>query len=113
MSRLPSEPVYLDYNVLEQPFVAIHLATKELARLGRMAFDMIVTAQRAFIGNDSAAVKQVMATEETVDALHGKILDYLSAMVARETNTGEQGNTISGLMHVAADIEHIEITVRI
>ena len=107
VSRLPSEPVYLDYNVLEQPFVAIHLATKELARLGRMAFDMIVTAQRAFIGNDSAAVKQVMATEETVDALHGKILDYLSAMVARETNTGEQGNTISGLMHVAADIEHI------
>ena len=67
MSRLPSEPVYLDYNVLEQPFVAIHLATKELARLGRMAFDMIVTAQRAFIGNDSAAVKQVMATEETVE----------------------------------------------
>lgn len=107
VGRLPSEPVYLDYNVLEQPFVAIHLATKELARLGRMAFDMIVSAQRAFIGNDSAAVKQVMATEETVDALHGKILDYLSAMVARETNTGEQGNTISGLMHVAADIEHI------
>ena len=107
IDRLPSEPVYLDYNVLEQPFVAIHLATKELVRLGRMAYGMIVDAQKAFIGNDSTAVKQVMAAEETVDELQGKILNYLSAMVARETNTGEQGNTISGLMHVAADIEHI------
>ncbi len=107
VDRLPSEPAYLDYNVLEQPFVAIHLATKELARLGRMALGMIVSAQKAFIGNDSVAVREVMATEETVDELHGKILNYLSAMVANDTNTGEQGTAISGLMHVAADIEHI------
>ncbi|HIU95762.1 MAG TPA: Na/Pi cotransporter family protein [Candidatus Copromorpha excrementipullorum] len=107
VDRLPSEPAYLDYNVLEQPFVAIHLATKELARLGRMALGMIVSAQKAFIGNDSVAVREVMVTEETVDELHGKILNYLSAMVANDTNTGEQGTAISGLMHVAADIEHI------
>ena len=107
IDRLPSEPVYLDHNVLEQPFVAIHLATKELTRLGGMARSMIVDAQNAFIGGDSTSVKKVMTTEETVDELHGSILDYLSAMVARSTNTAEQGEVISGLMHVAADIEHI------
>ena len=107
LDKLPADPVYLDYNVLEQPFAAIHLATKELVRLGRMSFDMIVSAQKAFIGNDSDAVKKVMETEDTVDELQGKILNYLSAMVSREKTTEEQGAEISGLMHVAADIEHV------
>ena len=107
LDRLPSDPVYLDYNVLEQSFAAIHLATMELVRLGKMTLDMIVNSQKAFIENDSDSVEKVMATEETVDSLQKKILDYLSAMVAKDTNTEEQGTEISHLMHVAADIEHI------
>lgn len=105
--RLPSEPVFLDYNVLEQPFAAIHLATKELGRLAQMALDMIVSAQKAFIGSDSDEVRKVLETETTVDKLQEEIVKYLSAMVSRETNTDEQGTTISNLMHVSADIEHI------
>ncbi len=107
LDKLPSDPVYLDYNVLEQSFAAIHLATMELVRLGKMTLDMIVNSQKAFIENDSDSVEKVMATEETVDSLQKKILDYLSAMVAKDTNTEEQGTEISHLMHVAADIEHI------
>ena len=60
VGRLPAEPVFIDYNVLEQPFAAIHLATKELVRLARQSFDMIVSAQKAFIGNDEKAVRDVM-----------------------------------------------------
>ena len=107
LDRLPSEPVYLDNNVLEQPFAAIHLAVLELVRLGKMTFSMIVDSQKAFIENDSEAVKRVMETEDTVDELQGKILNYLSAMVSKDTNTEEQGLEISQLMHIAADIEHI------
>lgn len=107
VEKLPSEPVFLDYNVLEQPFAAIHLATKELGRLAQMAFDMIVSAQKAFIGNDSAAVRDVMEKEDIVDKLQADIVRYLSAMVSKENNTEEQGAKISNLMHVAADIEHI------
>lgn len=105
--RLPADPVYLDYNVIEQPFAAIHLATKELVRLGHMTYEMIVSAQKAFIGNDAAAVRDVFAREEDVDKLQGEILQYLSAMVSRETNTEEQGIKIASLMHSASDIEHI------
>lgn len=107
IEKLPSEPVFLDYNVLEQPFAAIHLATKELGRLATFAFDMIVSSQKAFIGNDSSEVRKVMEMEETVDELQKKIVSYLSAMVSKETNTEEQGARISRLIHVAADIEHI------
>ena len=32
----PMEVVYLDYNVIEQPFIAIHLAVKELSRMAEI-----------------------------------------------------------------------------
>lgn len=107
LDRLPSDPIYLDNNVLEQPFVAIHLATKELARLGNMVADMITTSQKAFIENDSDKVKVLMEKEENVNNLQEKIVNYLAHMFSTETTTEEQAAKVSGLMHVAADIEHI------
>ena len=50
--KSPMETVYLDYNVLEQPFAAIYLATKELARMAEMTAAMIVETKKAFLGND-------------------------------------------------------------
>ena len=109
MDRLPSEPIYLDYNLLDQtPFAAIHLATKELIRLAQMSFDMIVSSQKAFVGNDIAEAKKVMEMEDNLDTLQGKIVHYLAGMCSSETATNEkQAEIISGLMRVAADIEHI------
>ena len=105
--RLPSDPVYLDFNVLEQPFAAIHLATKELVRLGNMVLDMISASRKAFIENDSSRVRELMETEENVNDLQEKIVNYLAHMFSTETTTEEQAAKVSGLMHVAADIEHI------
>lgn len=105
--RLPSDPVYLDFNVLEQPFAAIHLATKELVRLGNMVLDMINASRKAFIENDSSRVRELMETEENVNDLQEKIVNYLAHMFSTETTTEEQAAKVSGLMHVAADIEHI------
>ncbi|MDO4486726.1 MAG: Na/Pi cotransporter family protein [Bacillota bacterium] len=105
--RLPSEPVYLDYNVLEQPFAAIHLATKELTRLGCMVMSMIEVSRESFIENDSTKVKELMETENDVNNLQEKIVNYLAHMFSTETITEDQASKVSGLMHVAADIEHI------
>lgn len=105
--RLPSEPVYLDYNVLEQPFAAIHLATKELTRLGCMVMSMIEVSRESFIENDSTKVKELMEKENDVNNLQEKIVNYLAHMFSTETITEDQASKVSGLMHVAADIEHI------
>lgn len=107
VDRLPSDPLYLDENVLEQPFAAMHLASKELARLGGMVLDMLKDAQTAFIDRDSAKVKAVMELEDTVNDLQEKIVNYLASMFAKDTITEEQAVNVSGLMHVAADIEHV------
>ena len=107
MEKLPAEPIYLDYHVLEQPFVAIHLATKELVRLGNMVLGMMDVTQKAFVENNTDKIKEVFETENTINELQHNIMNYLGALFSTETITEEQSAKVSGLIHIAGDIEHI------
>lgn len=107
VDRLPSEPVFLDNNVLDRPFAAIMLVKKELSRLAVFASEMIVTSKKAFLSNDLDAANEVLEAEENVDILQSKIVNYLSALFANESLTEHQAKDVSGLMHVATDIEHV------
>lgn len=105
--KLPSEPVFLDYNVLDRPFAAIHLAAQELIRLARMTFEMISLSEKSFVKNDADAAKKVGEKEEIVNELRKNIVNYLAGMFTTDTITEEQAAKVSGLLHIAADIEHI------
>jgi phosphate:Na+ symporter len=107
MEKLPTEPVYLDYHVLEQPFAALHLATKELVRLGNMVLGMMDVTQKAFVENNTDKIKEVFETENTINELQHNIMNYLGALFSTETITEEQSAKVSGLIHIAGDIEHI------
>ena len=107
LERLPSDPVYLDDNVLEQPFAAMHLAAKELERLGGMVLNMLRNVQMAFIDGDAAKVKEVFEEEESVNMLQEKIVNYLASMYSKDTITEEQGERVSKLLHAVSDIEHV------
>lgn len=103
----PMDAMYLDYHVLEQPFVAIHLATKELSRMAEITADMVVGSKKAFLGDDMKAIEEVKQQELHVNHLRDQIINYLSSMFFTETVTEHQARTISCLMHVVGDIEHI------
>jgi phosphate:Na+ symporter len=93
--------------VLEQPFAAIHLATKELVRLGNMVLGMMDVTQKAFVENNTDKIKEVFETENTINELQHNIMNYLGALFSTETITEEQSAKVSGLIHIAGDIEHI------
>lgn len=105
--RLPSQPVYLDYNIIEQPVFAIHLATKELSRIANFTLQMITDAKKAFLANDTQALNSVFETEEIVNTLQDETVKYLASIFANDTLTEHQGKMVSGLIHMATDIEHI------
>lgn len=107
LDRLPSEPVFLDNNVLDRPFAAIMLVKKELSRLAGFASDMIIDSKKAFLGDDMDSAKGVIESEENVDILQSKIVNYLSSLFTNESLTEHQAKEVSGLMHVATDIEHV------
>ncbi len=54
-----------------------------------------------------SAVRDVMETEETVNSLQEKTVNYLASIMSSESITEVQKEKVSGLLHVAADIEHI------
>ena len=103
----PMEAMYLDYNVLEQPFAAIHLAMKELSRMAEITAEMLVETKKAFLGDDLKAIEEVKKKEDHVNNLRDLIIKYLSSMFSTETVTEKQALTISGMMHVVADVEHV------
>ncbi|MBE6034040.1 MAG: Na/Pi cotransporter family protein [Clostridiales bacterium] len=105
--KLPSEPLYLDYNIIEQPVFAIHLATKELSRIANFTLKMIKDAKKSFLANDTEALKNVFETEDIVNTLQDETVKYLASIFATDSLTEHQGNIVSGLIHIASDIEHI------
>ncbi len=102
-----SEPMYLDYNIIGQPVFAMHLACNELTRVANYTLQMVADAKKAFIEGDAQSIEKLMETEEAVNALQGATVKYLSSLFTDEGLTERQGKELSGLLHIAADIEHI------
>lgn len=105
--KLPEEAMYLDYKVIERPFVAIHLAKLELSRVAEFASQMIVAAKKGFLGGDLPEIRKVLHLENIVNELEKKAVSYLASISAADILTEREATEISGLMHVAADIEHV------
>ena len=105
--RDPMDPVYLDYNVLEQPFAAIHLAVQELSRMAEITAQMIVETKKAFLGNNLQSADKVMEYELQVNNLRDLLTEYLSSVLSADKVTEYQATEISRLLHVVSDVEHI------
>ncbi len=101
------EPIHLDYKVIDTPIFAIQLAAQEIMRLGEIAADMIAHARSAFLENNYKAVYKVKELEEIVNNIHAETVKYLSSLFGSDSVTEHQAKTISGYIHIAADIEHI------
>lgn len=105
--RLGDEPIFLDDNVLEQPVFATHLAIQELSRNASLAFDMLKKSKKTFVENDMTLAGEVIETDEIVNKLRTKTIEYLSQILAAESITDFQKERVAALLHVASDIEHI------
>ena len=105
--KLGDEPIFLDYNVVEQPVFATHLAIKELSRNASIAFDMLKNAKECFMNEDENLGHEVVETDRIVNKLRTKTIEYLSKILAAESITEFQKARVAALLHVASDIEHI------
>lgn len=102
-----SAPMFLDYKIIETPAFALHLATKELSRIANIGLTMIIEAKKGFLGGDMEAIENVLKMEDIVDNLEKETIKYLASIYTTANLTEKQAKQISGLIHVASDIEHI------
>lgn len=99
-------PIYLDWNVLQSPALAIGMAEKELLRMADLATENLEFAMDAFFHRDSKKIKQMKEQELVVDDLEKEISRYL----ARVSQSGmDEAMSIrhTGLLHAANDVERV------
>jgi phosphate:Na+ symporter len=99
--------LYLDYKVLSNPAIAMDLATRELTRMAAFVRQMMADSKKAFTEANMELAKNVLEIEELVDILQDEIVKYLSTMLSEATLTERQSIRLSGLMHIANDIERM------
>lgn len=99
--------LYLDDHILDNPSIAMDLATMELSRMATLAHRMMESARTAFTHSDMEAARKVSDMEDIVDMLQKKITKYLSTILSRCELTERQAIRLSGLMRTANDIERI------
>ena len=99
--------LYLDNKMLNNPAIAMNLATRELARMAKMAQKMMTSARQAFVMSNMEEAKVVGEIEEAIDILQTEIVKYLSTMISRGALTERQSVRLAGLMHITNDIERI------
>ncbi|HPU96099.1 MAG TPA: Na/Pi cotransporter family protein, partial [Bacillota bacterium] len=99
--------IYLDYKVVGTSYVALDLATKELARMADYAKRMSVDSRKALIDLDGPSISRIMEIEDIVDLLDKEIVKYMSTMMSRKVLTDHESLRVAGLMNVTNDIERI------
>ena len=100
------EPIYLDWNMVNMPHVAINLAQQELLRMAEYAGDNIKLALEGFLDKDEKKLEEMKTKEHIVDGLEKGIIRYL-ARVSQHSMSEDMSVRHTGLLHAANDIERI------
>lgn len=98
---------HIDDKVLHTPAIAMDLAVSELVRMGKITRDLIRTAKTCILTRDPATHQEAFKLEDVTDTLKNEIIAYLSRILSKGALTDKQSVRLTGLMHMAHDIERI------
>jgi phosphate:Na+ symporter len=98
---------YLNPKIVNNPDAALELSSKELARMGTFAQEMLEQVKSAFQNNDLSQKQAILDREDNQDDLKDQVINYMSTVVSQSTLTEIESIRLAGLMHVAGDMERI------
>ena len=100
------KPMFLDPNMLNTSSLAMPLATKEVVRMGHMAWHNVELAITNIEEKDQKKIDEVLENEPVIDYLESEITKYLTQMSEKQM-TPDLAAVHTGLMHACNDIERI------
>ncbi|HIU64557.1 MAG TPA: Na/Pi cotransporter family protein [Candidatus Avacidaminococcus intestinavium] len=98
--------MFLDENMLSTSALAMPLASKEVVRMGNMAWQNVKTAIGSIADRDAKKIEQVLENEPIIDFLETEITKYLTQMSEKQM-TPDLAAVHTGLLHACNDIERI------
>ena len=100
------EPKYLDDVLLDTPALALERTQLEIGRLGERVGDMYEAFLEPTLAHDTDRLEEIAEMDAEVDALHGRIVEYLAQISSGELSRKETDALIR-LMQAANQIEHM------
>ena len=108
----PAEPLYLDYNITNQPAAALQLVAKEVLHCSDVVREMIQNAESAARTEEKIILMDIRENGTVVDHLNTEITDYLAELFAGGVLTEDQATQTARMMYVLSDIERISSLCR-
>lgn len=102
----PSRARYLDMDLLQTPSLAVDRARLEILNMGEKVRAMVTLILPAVFKGDREELLAIRARDETVDLLHGQIINYLGHL-SRGALEEEDAWRLVSLMEAANDLENI------
>jgi len=103
-SEIGVEPQYLDIGVLETPSIALDLARKEIARMGKRVQDQVDRAVPTVLTGTSAELTALAEGDDEIDALNDAILAYLR-QISDDRLTEAEAHELQALMEATSYLE--------
>lgn len=108
----PAEPLYLDYNITNQPAAALQLVAKEVLHCSDVVRSMIINTGAAAKTEDKSILSDIQANGAVADHLNTNITDYLAELFSAGVLTEDQATQTARIMYVLSDIERISSLCR-
>ena len=100
------EPKYLDDVLLDTPSLALERTQMEIGRLGERVSDMYEAFLEPALAHDTGRLQEIGEMDAEVDALHGRITEYLARISSGGLSRNET-DALLRLMQAANQIEHM------
>ena len=100
------EPKYLDDVLLDTPALALERTQLEIGRLGERVSEMYEAFLEPTFAHDTNRLEEIADMDAEVDALHGRIVEYLAQISSGEL-TRKETDALIRLMQAANQIEHM------
>lgn len=105
----PSEPLYLDEKLINQPAAALQLVVQEIFHCSEVVKETLNELVKAVKKESKEKVDLVFEKSEIVRSLNEKITEYLTDMFAAGVLTEDQATQTAGIMYVLSDIDRISL----
>lgn len=102
----PGTPKHLDRDRVNTPQVALASAAREAVRMGEIVEDMLKKCLAVFKSDDPQMIKEITATDDTVDQLYREIKFYVTD-VTRGTLDSPQSRRAAEILSFSMNLEHI------
>ncbi|MFQ6136303.1 MAG: Na/Pi cotransporter family protein [Candidatus Hydrothermarchaeales archaeon] len=97
---------FLDERTLSTPSLALSQASRETARMAKIASEMLELGMKAFESGDKKIFLTVRKEEEVVDELHNHIEKYLTRIAEKDLSK-DHSRIHATLTHSITDIERV------